>query len=139
LLSSLLSSLLFALLSLLSSLCSPLFALSRCANFPYNGEGTAEKPDNWLNYNMHTIDYGSFYNYYCPAGVAFPIKTTGTKCAGGFVNNDPYLASEEEECPKLQLLDGRGNALPTVSGQTEIIELNAGYVNLLVYYICLHG
>ena len=82
----------------------------KCANFPYNGKGSAVDENSWYDDNIHGTDYGSMYNYYCPAGVAYPVKASGSNCGTGFVNNDKYLASTQGGCPELSLKKDDGGS-----------------------------
>ena len=52
---------------------------------------------------IHSLDFGSTYNFYCPEGVAYPVRVTTGKCSSGFINNDKYLASQQGGCPQLKL------------------------------------
>ena len=76
----------------------------KCANFPFNGEGSAEDENSWFNHALHSEDFGSLYNYYCPEGSFFPVRASGNLCSSNFINQDRYLASDEGACPELQLL-----------------------------------
>ena len=76
----------------------------KCANFPFNGEGSAEDENSWFNHALHSEDFGSLYNYYCPEGSFFPVRASGDLCSSDFINQDRYLASNEDVCPELQLL-----------------------------------
>ena len=76
----------------------------KCANFPFNGEGSAEDENSWFNHALHSEDFGSLYNYYCPEGSFFPVRASGDLCSSNFINQDRYLASNEDACPELQLL-----------------------------------
>jgi hypothetical protein len=77
----------------------------KCANFPYRKDSSASEADSWHLQSLHSTDFGSDYNYYCPGGTPYPIKVDGTKCAGNFTNNDPYMPSAEVECARAKFVD----------------------------------